>query len=90
MHTLKTKSRVGSIFFDKVKRVLAVIERPQNDQEDGVIQVVKPSKRSLDYLVEWEFCKKDRLKPTTSIVKGAHFVFVKPLMYRRFVEEHLN
>lgn len=28
MHTLKTKSRVGSIFFDKLKRVLAVIERP--------------------------------------------------------------
>jgi hypothetical protein len=70
---LKAKSRVGSIFIDKIKRVVAAIQR-----ESSV----------FDYLIEWEFSRKDKLKPTTSIVKGAHFVFVKPLFFRRYVEQN--
>jgi hypothetical protein len=71
LEKLKSKSRVGSIFIDKIKRVVAAIQR-----ESSV----------FDYLIEWEFSRKDKLKPTTSIVKGAHFVFVKPLFFRRYVE----
>ena len=56
MKSLKAKSRVGSIFFDKVKRVVAAIQR-----EKGV----------YDYLIEWEHNQHDKLKPTTSIVMGA-------------------
>lgn len=70
---LKSKSRVGSIFIDKIKRVVAAIQR-----ESTV----------FDYLIEWEFSRKDKLKPTTSIVKGSHFVFVKPLFFRRYVEQN--
>ena len=73
MEKLKAKSRVGSIFIDKIKRVVAAIQR-----ESSV----------FDYLVEWEFSRKDKLKPTTSIVKGSHFVFVKPLFFRRYVERN--
>ena len=71
MENLKVKQRVGSIFLDKIKRVVAAIQR-----ESDV----------FDYLIEWEFSKKDNLKPTTSIVKGSHLVFVKPLFFRRYVE----
>lgn len=70
---LRSKSRVGSIFIDKIKRVVAAIQRDSN---------------VFDYLIEWEFSRKDKLKPTTSIVKGAHFVFVKPLYFRRYVEQN--
>ena len=73
LEKLKSKSRVGSIFIDKIKRVVAAIQR-----ESSV----------FDYLIEWEFSRKDKLKPTTSIVKGAHFVFVKPLFFRRYVEQN--
>jgi hypothetical protein len=71
MTKLKAKNRVGSIFFDKVHRMIAAIQRDQ---------------RTYDYLVEWEFNERDKLKPTTSIVKGSHFVFFKPLLFRRCVE----
>ena len=68
---LRTRERRGSIFIDKVKKVVAAVQRAPN---------------KFDYLIEWEFSRKDKLKPTTSIVKGAHFVFVKPLFFRRYVE----
>jgi len=73
MQVLKSKSRIGSIFFDKVKRVVAAIQR-----ERGV----------YDYLIEWEFSAEDQIKPTTSIVQGSHFVFAKPLLFRRYIEEN--
>lgn len=72
VYTLRSKQRVGSIFFDKVKRVIAAIQR---------------EKGKFDYLIEWEFHPRDKLKPTTSIVKGSHFVFAKPLLFRRYIEE---
>ena len=72
IHKLKSNTRVGSIFFDKVKRVVAAIQR-----ESG----------KYDYLIEWEHHAKDKLKPTTSLVKGSHFVFAKPLLYRRYIEQ---
>lgn len=72
MQKLRSKQRVGSIFFDKVKRVIAAIQR-----EEG----------KYDYLIEWEWHSRDKLKPTTSIVKGAHFVFAKPLLFRRYIEQ---
>lgn len=71
VYKLRSKQRVGSIFIDKVKRVIAAIQR-----EEG----------KYDYLIEWEFHPKDKLKPTTSIVKGSHFVFAKPLLFRRYIE----
>lgn len=73
VYKLKSKQRVGSIFFDKVKRVIAAIQR---------------EKGKYDYLIEWEFHPRDKLKPTTSIVKGAHLVFAKPLLYRRYIETY--
>ena len=73
VYKLRSKQRVGSIFIDKVKRVLAAIQR-------------EPGK--YDYLIEWEFHGRDKLKPTTSLVKGSHFVFAKPLLFRRYIEEH--
>ena len=72
VYKLKSKNRVGSIFIDRVKRVIAAIQR-----EEG----------KYDYLIEWEFHAKDKLKPTTSIVKGSHFVFAKPLLFRRYIEQ---
>lgn len=79
METLKAKSRVGSIFIDQVKRVVAAVQR-----EPGI----------YDFLVEWEFQEQDKLKPTTSVVNGLHFVLEKPLLYRKHVEqtyiEHAN
>jgi len=71
MKKLKAKSRVGSIFFDKVARVIAAVQRDHG---------------KYDYLIEWAYNSHDKLKPTTSIVKGAHFVFAKPLLFRRCVE----
>lgn len=71
IETLKVKSRVGSIFIDKIKRIVAAIQRES---------------KVFDYLIEWEYSSKDCLKPTTSIVKGSHLVFVKPLYFRRYVE----
>lgn len=68
---LKAKSRVGSIFFDKVQRVVAAVQRDTG---------------KYDYLIEWDYNSRDKLKPTTSLVKGAHFVFAKPLLFRRCVE----
>ena len=69
---LKTKERRGCIFFDKVSRVVAAVQR---------------SEGKYDYLIEWKFNAQDNLVPTTSIVKGSHFVFATPLLYRRFVEK---
>lgn len=71
MKKLKAKTRVGSIFFDKVLRVIAAVQR-----EHG----------KFDYLIEWDYSAKDKLKPTSSIVKGSHFVFAKPLLFRRCIE----
>ena len=73
VYKLRSKQRVGSIFFDKVKRVVAAIQR----EEGG----------KYDYLIEWEYHPRDKLKPTTSIVKGSHFVFAKPLLFRRYIEQ---
>lgn len=72
IYKLKSKQRIGSIFIDKVRRIIAAIERDTGQ---------------YDYLVEWEPHRKDKLKPETSIVKGSHLVFTKPLLYRRFVEK---
>ena len=41
----------------------------------------------FDYLIEWKFSIKDQLIPTSSLVKGAHFVFSNPLLYRKYMEE---
>lgn len=71
MDVLKVTSRVGNIFVDKVKRVVAVVQR---------------NEKAFDYLIEWEYSRRDKLKPITSIVKGSHFVFQKPLLFRRYVE----
>jgi len=73
MKDLKAKERRGSIFVDKVKKVVAAVQR-------------EPGK--YDYLIEWKYNKEDKLVPTTSLVKGAHFVFSKPLLYRRYVEQN--
>src|SRR5688572_1870246 len=70
---LKAKERRGSIFIDKVGKIVATIQRESN---------------KYDYLIEWQFNARDHLTPTTSIVKGSHLAFAKPLLYRRFVEEH--
>ena len=75
IYKLRSKQRVGSIFIDKVKRVIAAIKRGEDNK--------------YDYLIEWEFHGRDKLKPTTSIVKGSHFVFTKPLLYRRYIESNL-
>ena len=72
MKKLKAKERVGSIFFDKVHRVIAAVQRDHG---------------KYDYLIEWEFNSRDKLKPSTSMVKGSHFVFAKPLLFRRCVEQ---
>ena len=61
---LKSGERRGSIFIDKVKNVVAAIQRA-------------PGK--FDFLVEWEFCKADNIIPSTSLVRGSHFVFSNPL-----------
>lgn len=71
MHDIKAKERRGSIFIDKVSKVVAAIQREQG---------------KYDYLIEWKFNKEDKLVPTTSLVKGAHFVFSNPLLFRRYVE----
>ena len=70
---LKAKERRGSIFIDKVNRVVGAVER-------------EPGK--YDYLIEWKYCRQDKLTPSTSLVKGGHFAFASPLQYRRFVEEN--
>lgn len=45
----------------------------------------------FDYLIEWEYSKEDKLKPTAAVVKGSHFVFCKPLAFRRYMEQnHLS
>ena len=72
IYKLRSKTRVGSIFIDQVKRVIAAIQREQG---------------KYDYLIEWQYHARDKLKPTTSIVKGSHFVFCKPLLFRRYIEE---
>lgn len=69
---MKSKHIAGSIFFDQVKRVVAAIQR-----ETG----------KFDYLIEWKYSKRHSLTPQMSIVKGSHFVFAKPLLYRRYIEE---
>lgn len=69
---LKAKERRGCIFFDRIKRVVAAVQR---------------EKGKYDYLIEWAYCKEDKLTPTTTLVKGSHFAFANPLRFRRFVEE---
>ena len=73
MKELKAKERRGSIFIDKANKVIAAVQR-----ETG----------KYDYLIEWKFNKEDKLVPTSSLVKGSHFVFSNPLLYRRYVEEN--
>lgn len=72
MKEIRAKERRGSIFIDEVNKVVAAVQR-----EAG----------KYDYLIEWKFNKEDKLVPTTSLVKGSHFVFSKPLLYRRYVEQ---
>lgn len=69
---LKAKERRGCIFFDRINRVVAAVQR---------------EKGKYDYLIEWKYCKEDKLTPTTTLVKGSHFAFANPLKFRRFVEE---
>ena len=71
MRELKAKERRGSIFIDSISRVVAALQA-----EEG----------KYDFLIEWKYNKEDKLTPTSSIVKGSHFVFTKPLAYRRYVE----
>lgn len=73
MKELRAKERRGSIFIDKIKRVVAAVER-------------EPGK--YDYLIEWEYHPHDRIVPSTTLVRGSHFAFSNPLLYRRFVEKH--
>lgn len=72
MKELRAKERRGSIFIDKVKRVVAAVQRV-------------PGK--FDYLIEWEFHPSDRITPSATLVRGSHFAFSNPLLYRRYVEK---
>ena len=65
MNELRTKERRGSIFIDKVKKIVAAVEREDNTK--------------FDFLVEWEFNTQDKLTPSISLVRGSHFVFSNPL-----------
>lgn len=69
---LKVKERRGMIFIDKVKSVVAAVQR-----ESG----------KFDFLISWEYNQEDKLTPSTSLVRGSHFVFFNPLQYRRYVEK---
>jgi hypothetical protein len=73
MKELRAKERRGSIFIDRVRRVVAAVERC-------------PGK--YDYLIEWEPHLKDRITPSTTLVRGSHFAFSNPLLFRRYVEKH--
>lgn len=73
MKELKAKERRGSIFIDKIKRVVATVQR-------------SPGK--YDYLMEWEYHPSDKIIPSTTLVRGSHFAFSNPLLYRRYVEKH--
>jgi hypothetical protein len=73
MKELRAKERRGSIFIDKVKRVVAAVERV-------------PEK--FDFLIEWEYHPSDRIVPSPTLVRGSHFAFSNPLLYRRYVEKH--
>lgn len=73
MKELKVRERRGSIFIDKVKRVVAAVERA-------------PGK--YDYLIEWQYNKHDKITPSSTLVRGSHFVFSNPLLYRRYIEKH--
>ena len=73
MKELRAKERRGSIFVDTVKRVVAAVQRT-------------PGK--FDYLIEWDYNLQDRITPSTTLVRGSHFVFSNPLAYRRYVEKH--
>ncbi|CDW88268.1 UNKNOWN [Stylonychia lemnae] len=77
MNQLKTKERRGSIFIDKVKKVITTIKR-DSDQD------------KYDYLIEWEFNKEDLIIPSTSLVRGSLFAFCCPLQFRRFAEKKYN
>lgn len=74
MKELKAKERRGSIFIDKVKRVVAAVQRST------------PGK--FDYLIEWEYNTHDRITPSTTLVRGSHFAFSNPLFFRRYVEKN--
>jgi len=71
MKDLRAKERRGSIFIDKVKRVVAAVQR-------------SPGK--FDYLIEWDYHVHDKITPSTTLVRGSHFAFSNPLLYRRYVE----
>ncbi len=73
MKELRAKERRGSIFVDTVKRVVAAVQRA-------------PDK--FDYLIEWDYNPHDRITPSTTLVRGSHFVFSNPLAYRRYVEKN--
>lgn len=70
---LKSKERRGSIFIDEVSKVVAAVKREDN---------------KYDYLIEWKYNKEDKLVPTSSVVKGSHFAFTKPLFFRRYMESN--
>eukprot|EP00347_Sterkiella_histriomuscorum_P016596 403352581 len=72
INILKSREPRGSIFIDKVKKVVTAVQRDTG---------------KFDYLIEWEHCKKTKITPATSLVRGSHFVFSNPLQYRRYVEQ---
>jgi len=39
-------------------------------------------------LIEWEYNKHDKITPSATMVRGSHFVFSNPLLYRRYIEKH--
>jgi hypothetical protein len=71
---IKARERRGSIFIDKVKKVVAAVQREGTDK--------------FDYLIDWEFNKGDKITPSSSIVRGSHFVFSHPLHFRKYVESN--
>ena len=60
-----------------------VLDGIAKGNSDGLIQIFTSG---YDDLIEREFHPRDKLKPTTSIVIGSHFVFAKPLLFRRNIE----
>lgn len=73
MKELKAKERRGSIFIDRIKRIVAAVQRASG---------------KYDYLIEWEYHESDKIVPSTTLVRGSHLVFSNPLLYRRYVERN--
>jgi hypothetical protein len=39
-------------------------------------------------LIEWDYNRHDKITPSTTLVRGSHFVFSNPLLYRRYIEKN--